>query len=217
MERQRGSYERLRPLTQGEQSYNLVMQAAGYRYAIWPEASPIRLGEDTAVVYAPIVYDDVDFDTRDAVFTYTGVTLLTIATGGDGGPTAERTVSRLFNEDEVEWGCIGGIRSWGPSGVGGDDGRIYLFGKVNAGLLLARVDASAIANRDSVRKFQLKPDIELTLTHSVRVLERRCLEQRFTLAKVECYLHLWPLLRRRNVLLAAPPHLPVRLHEHIRR
>ena len=143
------------PLTQGERSYNLVMQADGHRYAIWPEASPIRLGEDTAVLYAHIVYDEVNMQTKDAVFTYTGVTLLTITAGGDGGPTAQRTVNRLFNEDEVEWGCIGGIRSWGASGIGGKDGRIYLFGKVNSGLLLARVDASNAADRDSVCWTQL--------------------------------------------------------------
>ncbi len=139
------------PMTQGEQSYNLVMQGDGKRYAVWPQSSLIPLDGTTAIMFAPIIYDDVDMATKAAVFTYTGAALLTISAGGKGGPVAARTVDKLFQQEQVEWGCIGGIRSWGPSGVGGTDGKVYLFGKVPGGLLLARVGIEDIANVDAVK------------------------------------------------------------------
>lgn len=138
------------PMTQGEESYNLAMQGKGQRYAVWPESSIIPLDAESAIIYAPIVYDDVNMTTKAAVFTYTGNTLLTISAGGNGGPVAQRTVNKLFDEDEVEWGCVGGIRSWGPSGIGGTDGKVYVFGRVEDGLLLARVSYADVADRSSV-------------------------------------------------------------------
>lgn len=138
------------PLTAGEQGYNLAMQGNGQRYAIWPESSIIPLDAQSAILYAPIVYDNVDMTTRAAVFTYTGATMLTVTAGSLGGPIAERTVDRLFEENEVEWGCVGGIRSWGPSGIGGNDGMVYLFGNIRGGLLLAKVSPNSVAERSSV-------------------------------------------------------------------
>jgi len=138
------------PMTQGEQSYNIAMQGNGQRYAVWPESSLIPLDATTSILYAPIVYDDVNMATRAAVFTYTGAALLTVTAGGKGGPVATRTVGKLFGQDEVEWGCIGGIRSWGSSGVGGTDGKVYLFGKVAGGLLLARTGHDTIADMNLV-------------------------------------------------------------------
>jgi len=138
------------PLTEGEQSYNLAMQGNGQRYAVWPESSLIPLDAANAIMYAPIVYDNVNMATKAAVFTYTGAALLTVTAGGKGGPVATRTVDKLFNQNEVEWGCIGGIRSWGPSGVGGTDGKVYIFGKVQGGLLLARAGHDNVADRNSV-------------------------------------------------------------------
>jgi len=137
-------------LTEGEQSYNLAMQGNGQRYAVWPESSLIPLDAANAIMYAPIVYDNVNMATKAAVFTYTGAALLTVTAGGKGGPVATRTVDKLFNQNEVEWGCIGGIRSWGPSGVGGTDGKVYIFGKVQGGLLLARAGHDNVADRNSV-------------------------------------------------------------------
>lgn len=138
------------PMTQGEQGYNLAMQGNGQRYAVWPESSLIPLDATTSILYAPVVYDNVNMVTRAAVFTYTGAALLTVTAGGRGGPIATRTVDKLFGQDDVEWGCVGGIRSWGPSGVGGTDGKVYLFGKVAGGLLLARTSHDSIADLDSV-------------------------------------------------------------------
>ena len=138
------------PLTQGEQSYNLAMQGKGQRYAIWPESSIIPLANETALMYAPIVYTNVNHATKKADFTYTGSTLLSITAGGMGGPIAQRTVDRIFEQDEIEWGCSGGIRSWGPSGIGGSDGKVYVFGNTQGGMLLSRTSVDAVTNRDSV-------------------------------------------------------------------
>lgn len=137
------------PLTTGEMAYNEALQGNGQRYAIWPESSIIPLDSTTAIIYAPIVYDNVNMATKAAVFTYTGSTLLTITVGGKGGPVAERTVDKIFDQDEVEWGCAGGLRSWGASGIGGDDGNVYLFGNVAGGLLVARTSATTVGDRDS--------------------------------------------------------------------
>ena len=137
-------------MTEGERSYNLKMQGGGQRYAVWPESSIIPLDVTHAIMMAPIVYDDVDMTTKAAVFTYIGNTMLTITAGVPGGPWAERTVKRLFNDDEVQWGSLGGIRSWGTSGVGGSDGRVYLFGDTANGILLARTTPGFVGSRDSV-------------------------------------------------------------------
>lgn len=139
------------PLTEGEQSYNLAMQGAGQRYAVWPESSIILLDSETAIIYAPIIYDNVNRATNEAVFTYTGATLLSITANGKGGPVAERIVKKLYGQDEIEWGCVGGIRAWGPSGIGGRDGKIYIFGNVQGGLVLGRTLPEDVANHDLVR------------------------------------------------------------------
>ncbi|KAI9669527.1 MAG: hypothetical protein M1817_004646 [Caeruleum heppii] len=139
------------PLTEGEQSYNLVMQGQGQRYAIWPESSLIPYNQTTALLYAPIVYDNVDQVTRDAVFTYAGTTLLAVTAPTEGGPRAQRLVTRIFSQYEVEWGTIAGLRSYGASGVGGNDGRVYVFGVTRGGLLIGRVDADSITDRSAYR------------------------------------------------------------------
>ena len=138
------------PLTRGEEAYNQVMQGMGQRYAIWPESAIIPLDATSALIYAPIVYDNVNQNTKAAVFTYTGATLLKLTAGGKGGPVATRINKKIFDQGEVEWGCAGGIRSWGASGIGGDDGSVYIFGNVNGGILLARTSPSDVADRDSV-------------------------------------------------------------------
>ena len=150
--RQRG----FSPLTQGEQAYNQALQGNGQRYAVWPESSIIPLDATTGLLYAPIVYDNVNRATEVAVFTYTGATLLTITAGGRGGPVAQRTVDRIFDQDEIEWGCAGGIRSWGPSGIGGDDGIVYMFGNIAGGILAGRTSPANIGDRSSVSGPPLK-------------------------------------------------------------
>ncbi|KAI9786719.1 MAG: hypothetical protein M1816_007860 [Peltula sp. TS41687] len=121
------------PLTEGEQSYNLAMQGKGQRYAIWPESSLIPLNNTHAIMYAPIVYTEVNWVTRNAVFTYSGSTLLSITTGPGASPHAVRLVDKMFQQEKVEWGTIAGFRSYGRSGPGGNDGRVYVIGKVQWG------------------------------------------------------------------------------------
>ncbi|KAL9010228.1 MAG: hypothetical protein Q9173_004816 [Seirophora scorigena] len=143
--RQRG----FAPLTQGEQAYNIEMQGQGQRYAVWIESSLVPLDGETGIIYAPIVYDNVNMVTREPVFTYTGNTLLRVTAGGRGGPVARRPIRKLFEQGEPEWGVAGAYRSWGPSGIGGTDGRVYLFGGVSGGMLMARVAADSIEDRDA--------------------------------------------------------------------
>jgi hypothetical protein len=138
------------PLTTGEQSYNLVMQGGGQRYALWPESSMIPLNVTHSLIYTPIIYDNVNEVTGATTFTYTGATPIFITAGNSGGPIGERPVGKLFEEYEVEWGVVGGIRGWGEGGVGGNDGSVYLFGAVENGLLMARVDPTQTTNRDAV-------------------------------------------------------------------
>lgn len=141
------------PYTTGELGYNNAMQGAdpiSYRYAIWPESAIIPLNSTHGLVYAPVVYDEVQRDTGNTTFTYTGATLLGISMPGDGGPVAERISNRIWQSWEVEWGTIGGARSWGSDGQGGNNGKVYLFGRTDGGLLLSRVDADKVSDRDSV-------------------------------------------------------------------
>lgn len=162
------------PLTRGEEAYNQVMQGMGQRYAIWPESAIIPLDATSALIYAPIVYDNVNQNTKAAVFTYTGATLLKITAGGNGGPTATRINKKIFDQGEVEWGCAGGVRSWGASGIGGDDGSVYIFGNVNGGILLARTSPSDVADRNSVSD---RLDLGTWLTLLVRILEWQILDK----------------------------------------
>ncbi|KAI9889261.1 MAG: hypothetical protein M1814_005636 [Vezdaea aestivalis] len=137
------------PLTQGEHSYNLKMQGQGYRYAVWPESSIIPLNATTALLYSPIVYLEVNMQSKNFKYTYTGSTLLAITAQAPGGPRAVRLVNKLFSQDEPEWGTIAAIRSYGSSGAGGNDGRLYVFASVKAGLLVGRVEVGQITNKTS--------------------------------------------------------------------
>ena len=180
------------PLTLGEFAYNQAMQGNGQRYAVWPESSLIPLDAETSLMYAPIVYDSVNMATRDAVFTYTGSTLLTITAGGHGGPVAQRAVGKIFDQNEVEYGCGGGIRSWGPSGIGGADGKVYVFGIVSGGVLLGRTSPGSVADRNSVSLLQ-SPQGLLTNHTLVRVLEWQYLGFGNANRGFKSLLHLWSL------------------------
>ena len=142
------------PMTTGEEAFNIALSGNGYRYAVWPETSLIPLNTTHSIQYASLVYDQVNMTTQDANFTSLGNTLLTVWVDPIYGPAAQRTTNRLFNQGEVAWGSMGGIRAWGSSGVGGTDGKVYVLGKgaVDEGLLLARTPASGIADRSQVRQ-----------------------------------------------------------------
>lgn len=150
------------PMTHGEESFNIVLSGGGYRYAVWPVSSIISLNKTHAIQYASLVYDEVNMSNQEPKFTDLGNTLLTISVDENYGPTAERTVKQMFNHDEVMWGTIGGIRSWGSEGFGGMDGKVYLFGRTAQGVLVARTDPSKVADKDSVR-YRLPSNIFLPL------------------------------------------------------
>ena len=150
------------PMTEGEQAYNQAKQGGGQRYAIWPDGPIIPLDASSGIMYAPIIYDNVNKDTKEATFTYTGATLLKITVDNKAGPQAQRVVNKIFDEGDIEWGCGGGIRAWGPSGVGGSDGKVYIFGNLPGGSLLGRTSPQDVANRDSVCLFLQSP---LSLTY----------------------------------------------------
>lgn len=135
------------PMTIGEEAFNKQMAGKGYRYAIWPRSSLIPLDKDSAIIYANLVYDRVDMSTQSADLTYFGNTLLRVTAGDAFGPNAKREAKLLFNKDEVAWGSTGGLRSWGTSGIGGTDGKVYLFGKADQGVLVGRCDPSSLADR----------------------------------------------------------------------
>lgn len=140
------------PMTTGEEAFNIALSGDGYRYALWPETSLIPLNSTHSIQYASLVYDEVNMTTQAAAFTSLGTSLLTVWVDPDYGPAAERTVNRLFSQDDVAWGSMGGIRAWGSTGVGGTDGKVYVFGKAarDEGLLLARTTPSNIADRSQV-------------------------------------------------------------------
>lgn len=138
------------PMTHGEQSFNIELSGNGYRYSVWPASSIIPLNKTHGLQYASLVYDEVNMSNQEAKFTAIGNTLLTISVDEEYGPTAERTVKRLFNQEEVQWGSIGGIRSWGSKGIGEMGGKVYIFGGTNQSVLVARADAARVTDKDSV-------------------------------------------------------------------
>lgn len=137
------------PLTTGEEAFNIAISGDGYRYAVWPESSFIPLNQTHSVIYAPVVYVEVDMQTQRADFTSLGNTLIMVSVDPTFGPHADRIVNQLFTQAEVEWGSLGGLRAWTSTGFGSNDGMIYLFGQVEAGVLVAKVLPDAIADRSS--------------------------------------------------------------------
>lgn len=144
-----GRMRGLSPMTTAEEAFNIQLSGQGYRYAIWPESSPILLNETHALLYASLVYDEVDMSTQAANFTTLGNTLLVVSIDPVYGPGAQRVVNQMFQESEVSWGSLGGLRSWGKSGVGGMDGMLYLFGQADGGVLVARTNPFGITNRSA--------------------------------------------------------------------
>ncbi|KIX95888.1 uncharacterized protein Z520_08596 [Fonsecaea multimorphosa CBS 102226] len=126
------------PMTTGEESFNIDLSGNGYRYAVWPESSLIPLNASHALLYPALVYDVVNMTTQAAVFNDVGNSILVVSVDPTYGPFADRVVRQLYTQDQVTFGTLGGIRSWGSSGTGGNDGHIYLFGKGDNGVLVAR-------------------------------------------------------------------------------
>ncbi|KAF1983748.1 hypothetical protein K402DRAFT_423353 [Aulographum hederae CBS 113979] len=137
------------PSTTGEQVFNLNMQGYGYRIATWPSSSLIPWNQSHALLYIPIIYDDGNTTGVPPVFTNLGITLAAVSIPTEAGPRADRLSPMLFYPGEVEWGGLGGVRSYGAEGPGGNDGKIYVYGGGRQGLLLGRVDANEILDREA--------------------------------------------------------------------
>ena len=135
------------PLTAGESAFN-SQNNASMRYAIWPDSSIIPYDGKSAFLYSPIVFLDHENE------TYAGSTLSSISVPSTGRPMADRIAPKLFMANEPEWGTVGGIRSYGASGPGNSDGLVYIFAKGDTGLLLARTQATAVADRNSYEYYQ---------------------------------------------------------------
>lgn len=140
------------PMTLGEQSYNVAISGSGYRYAIWPDSSLISLNTSHALLYPTLVFD-IDKQIETPVFNEIGNSLLLVHVDPTYGPVADRIQNQLFKQGEIAFGTIGGIRSWGPDGVGANDGHIYLFGQRKGlvgvspstnGVLVARTTPSGV-------------------------------------------------------------------------
>jgi len=147
---EKGTMRNFVPFTTGESYYNNLMIQSGFRYAIWPSSSLIPLTSTTAAVFAPIVFTNSN---NGIHFSYAGATLIGITVpqyqDNRSGPIGERLNNKIFPESALEWGCIGGIRSWGSQGVGGDDGWVYIMATDTYGMLLSRTEVGNIADASS--------------------------------------------------------------------
>lgn len=126
------------PMTIGEESFNIALSGNGYRYAVWPESSLIPLNASHSLLYPSLVYDVVNLDTQQAVFHGLGNSILLVSVDATYGPGATRVVKQLYQRNQTTFGTLGGIRSWGSSGPGANDGSIYLFGQTDHGVRVAR-------------------------------------------------------------------------------
>lgn len=136
------------PMTTGEEAFNIAISGQGYRYAVWPNSSPTSLNSTHAVMYAPLVYLEVDMqDQSSPRYTSLGNTLLLISVDPTYGPHADRLYNQFFTRPEVDWGSLGGIRAWSSAGPGSPGGDIYLFGEAEQGILLGKVAAQDFEDR----------------------------------------------------------------------
>lgn len=132
------------PFTQGESYFN---GKGNGRIAIWPESSIIPLTGTSALQYAPIIY------INSTGYHFAGTTMYEITIPSEGGPVANRVATRLFDTSSgVEWGCLGGVRSYGSSGTSG--GNVYIFGNHPGGLMLARVPVDSVSKASAYTYWQ---------------------------------------------------------------
>ena len=142
------------PMTDGEEAYNKAVSGDGARYAVWPESAPIALNSSTSLIYASLVYDEVDMNNQENYnLTYFGNTLLETRVDPKFGPYADRVLPQLFHEGQIPFGSLAGFRAWGKEGKGGNDGEIMLFGKAPdhkvPGVYAAKTNCHDYKNLDS--------------------------------------------------------------------
>lgn len=136
------------PMTDGEEAFNIAISGQGYRYAVWPNASPIPLNQSHSIMYASLVYLEVDMqDQSSPRYTSLGNTLLLVSIDPVYGPHAQRLHNQFFEQGEVNWGSLGGIRAWTSQGQNDLDGFVYVFGQAEGGVMLGRVAAKEFDDR----------------------------------------------------------------------
>lgn len=136
------------PMTDGEEAFNIAISGQGYRFAVWPNASPIPLNQTHSIMYASLVYLEVDMqDQSSPRYTSLGNTLLLVSIDPMYGPHAERLHNQFFEQHEVNWGSLGGIRAWNSSTQNDLEGYIYVFGQAEGGVLLGKVTAEEFDDR----------------------------------------------------------------------
>jgi len=124
------------PFTNGESYFNGHSKG---RIAIWPESSVIPLTGTSALQYAPIVL------INGTGYHYAGTTMYEISIPSEGGPVANRVATRLFDTTSgVEWGCLGGLRSYSSDGETG--GNVYILGNHKGGLMIGRAPIDSAAD-----------------------------------------------------------------------
>jgi len=137
------------PMTTGEEAFNIAISGQGYRYAVWPNSSPVPLNSTHAIIYAPLVYLEVDMqDQSSPRYTSLGNTLLLVSIDPVYGPHADRLHNQFFTQNDINWGSLGGIRAWHSNGQDNLNGDIYVFGQVDNGILLGKVAAQNYDDRD---------------------------------------------------------------------
>ena len=137
------------PMTEGEEAFNSAVSGQGFRYAVWPNSSPIPLNSTYAIILAPLVYLEVDMqDQSSPRYTSLGNTLLLVSIDHVYGPHADRLQNQFFGQEEINWGSLGGIRAWSSDGQDILTGYIYVFGQADNGILLGKVAAQDYQNRD---------------------------------------------------------------------
>lgn len=119
----------------------------GSRYFLWQAGSGIPLTKDVSIFYTKLM-----LQIKDGPAYFSGMTLSEATVPVSQQPIFNRTVPLLFDGKRRSWGEIGGIRSWGCSGVGGNDGMVYLFTTTptNDGLVVGRVAASFVHDASRV-------------------------------------------------------------------
>lgn len=136
------------PMTTGEEAFNVAISGRGYRYAVWPNASPVPLNRTHSIMHASLVYLEVDMqDQSSPRYISLGNTLILISIDPVYGPHADRLQNQFFQQNEVSWGSLGGIRAWSSEGQSSLKGNVYVFGQAETGVLIGKVAAQDFDNR----------------------------------------------------------------------
>ncbi|KIY69871.1 hypothetical protein CYLTODRAFT_442392 [Cylindrobasidium torrendii FP15055 ss-10] len=124
------------PFTASETAYtDEHFPVDGSRVACWPGSSITHVGDGSSgiAIYSMSIIDN----TGSATEIYP--TLATV-TASDDGPAITRTVPQLiFPSGATSYGTFASVKN--P-----DDNRLYLFGKTDTGLLMARVNEDKVAD-----------------------------------------------------------------------